>query len=252
MQAGIETLDAAAALLSEARRITVLTGAGVSAESGVPTFRGVAGLWKQRRPEELATPEAFAADPREVWEFYRWRRELVRPLEPNPGHLTLAAWQERFETLHLVTQNVDGLHGAAGSRDVIHLHGSLWRTRCLECGVEEERRDDLGDPESGQPVCPRCPRCEGLLRPAVVWFGEALPPESLQRALEVSRDCDAFLCIGTSSLVQPAASLPLLALQAGSPVVEINPEPTPLSELATMCLRGPSGEMLPALEARLP
>jgi len=238
-------LERAARVLSAARRVTVLTGAGISAESGVPTFRGEGGLWKNQRAEELATPEAFAVNPEKVWEFYLWRRQLLAPLEPNTGHRVLARWRKRFESFHLITQNVDGLHGAAGSREVLHLHGSLWATRCLDCAREEERRDTLAGP------LPRCSHCNGLLRPAVVWFGEALPEAALQASFERAGNCDVFLCIGTSSLVQPAASLPLAALETGAAVIEINPEPTPLSDLATLCLRGPAGKILPLIEERL-
>jgi len=240
-----QDLDKAASLLAGAGRVTAMTGAGVSAESGVPTFRGEGGLWKGRRPEEVATPEAFAADPEDVWEFYFWRRGMIAALEPNPGHYTLARWQERFDTFRLVTQNVDGLHGAAGSTGHLEIHGCLWRLRCIDCGREEERRDEPEGP------IPLCPACRGTLRPAVVWFGEALDPAVLQESFRWAADCDVFLSIGTSSLVQPAASLPLLARDAGTPIIEINPDPTPLSPLADVCLRGPSGTVLPALEERL-
>jgi NAD-dependent deacetylase len=235
-------IEEARNLLSEARRVSVLTGAGVSAESGVPTFRGSEGLWKSYRAEELATPEAFDRDPAVVWEWYRWRRGIVGEAKPNAAHETLARWQERFE-LHLITQNVDGLHTAAGSRDVIELHGCIWRERCLGCGAEGERREtEL--PE----IPPRCEGCGGMLRPAVVWFGEALPQEALQDAMRWAHDCELFLTIGTSAVVQPAASLPLLAAQAGACVIEVNPEETMATPHFHLSLRGKAAEILPRID----
>jgi NAD-dependent deacetylase len=235
------SLEEARAALSGARSITVLTGAGISAESGVPTFRGPGGLWRDYRPEDLATPEAFAADPRLVWEWYAWRRGLVARARPNPGHDALAALERRSADFALVTQNVDGLHARAGSRAVLEIHGSLWRTRCVACGAEA---DDLA--AAPDPLPPRC-ACGGLLRPGVVWFGEALPEDLLRRSLEAVRSCDALLVVGTSGVVQPAASLADVVLSRGAPVVEVNLDPTPLSDRATVSLRGRSGEILPRL-----
>ena len=237
--------DQAASLLETAQRVTVLTGAGVSAESGVPTFRGEDGLWHGRRPEEVATPQAFLENPEDVWEFYFWRRENLASIQPNPAHHTLASWETRFPSFQLITQNVDGLHAAAGSRNVIRLHGSIWRVRCTSCRREAERREPLDRP------IPYCPDCGEALRPAIVWFGEPLELESLEASMMHTRECDLFLSIGTSALVQPAASLPVMALESGATVIEINPEPTPLSGLATVCLRGPAGQVLPDLEARI-
>jgi NAD-dependent deacetylase len=235
------TIEAVRALLAPARSIVVLTGAGISAESGVPTFRGPGGLWREYRAEDLATPEAFARDPRLVWEWYDWRRQKIAPAKPNPGHDALVALEKRSPGLTLITQNVDGLHPLAGSRNLLEIHGSLWRTRCLSCG---ERRENREAPLARIP--PRC-ACEGLLRPDVVWFGEALPVDPLERAIRAVEACDLMLVIGTSSLVQPAASMADAALARGAPVVEINLEPTPLSDLATVALHGKAGEILSRL-----
>src|SRR5574341_154130 len=194
--------------LRAARHVAVLTGSGISAESGVPTFRDAqTGLWAKYRPEELATPEAFRRNPRLVWEWYEWRRGLVAKAAPNPGHLALAELERRVPRLTLVTQNVDGLHQQAGSRGVIELHGNLQRTKCFEENVVVEAWPITGA------APPRCPRCGGLLRPDVVWFGEALPQPALAAAVEAAQACDLFFAIGTSALVQPAASLPFEAIR---------------------------------------
>ncbi len=228
--------------LRTCRHAVALTGAGVSAESGVPTFRQAqTGLWARFKPGELATPEAFQRHPRRVWEWYAWRRETVARAAPNPAHLALASLERRLPRITLITQNVDGLHQRAGSRHVIELHGNLTRTRCAVEGRVVDRWDRSG------PVPPRCPRCGGPLRPDVVWFGEALPAEALAAAQAASRASDLFLCIGTSTVVFPAAELPFTALATGAGVVEINPEPTPLSVRAHWVLRGRAGEVLPAL-----
>ena len=235
------TLAAARALVAGARSIAVLTGAGISAESGVPTFRGPGGLWRNYRPEELATPEAFAADPSLVWEWYAWRRGLVAAARPNPGHEALAALERRSAAFQLITQNVDGLHVLAGSRAVIEIHGSLWRTRCVGCG--EVRTDRTPAPERIPPHCP----CGSLLRPDVVWFGEPLPEDLLGRSIDAVDACDLMLVVGTSGVVQPAASFADAALRRGAPVVEVNLDPTPLSGRATISLRGRSAALLPEL-----
>ena len=232
--------EAVRALLASARSIVVLTGAGISAESGVPTFRGPGGLWRQYRPEDLATPEAFANDPALVWEWYDWRRRKIAEALPNPGHAALVALEKRAPGFTLITQNVDGLHALAGSRRVLEIHGSLWRTRCLSCREVRERR------EPPDRIPPRC-ACEGLLRPDVVWFGESLPTELLERSIRAVEACDLMLVVGTSSLVQPAASMAGEALGRGKPVVEINLDPTPLSDHATHVLQGRSGEILPRI-----
>jgi NAD-dependent deacetylase len=234
------SLDAVRALLPAARSIAVLTGAGISAESGVPTFRGPGGLWRDFRPEDLATPEAFADDPRLVWEWYDWRRQKIAAAAPNLGHYALVTLEKRSPDFTLITQNVDGLHPLAGSRNLLEIHGNLWRTRCLSCHEVRETREPLAR------IPPRCP-CEGLLRPDVVWFGEPLPYDLLKRAIRAVEACDLMLVVGTSGLVQPAASMADAALARGVPVVEINLDPTPLSERATHALHGKAGEILPKL-----
>jgi NAD-dependent deacetylase len=233
--------DEAARRLGEAESLLVVTGAGISAESGVPTFRGAQGLWREYRPEDLATPEAFARDPGLVWEWYNWRRGLIAPLKPNAAHHAVAALEARGRDFLLATQNVDGLHAAAGSRRLVELHGTLWRLRCTSCPrIEEDRRSPL--PE----LPPRC-ACGGILRPDVVWFGEVLPADAVQRAFDAARRADVVLVVGTSSVVYPAASLPDVARQAGAYVVEVNPEPTPLTPLAHASLRGTAASVVPAL-----
>jgi len=236
-------LAAAAARLRGARRVLALTGAGVSAESGVPTFRGQDGLWRRFRAEDLATPQAFARDPKLVWEWYAWRREVIAPLRPNAAHVALAALEQRLPDFLLATQNVDGLHAVAGSRRLLELHGSLWRLRCVACGhAAEDRRMPL--PE----LPPRC-ACGTVLRPDVVWFGEMLPAAAVEQAVAAAQEAEVVLVIGTSSLVYPAAALPEMARAAGAFVVEINTETTPLTASADVSLRGPAAEITPALLA---
>jgi NAD-dependent deacetylase len=227
--------------LKKARRVAVLTGAGVSAESDVPTFRDPQGLWASFKPEELATPEAFRRNPRRVWEWYEWRRQRIHTVIPNPGHLALAAMERLLPKFTLVTQNVDGLHQRAGSKRVLELHGNITRTKCFEEDTLVAEWKETGA------VPPRCPRCGGLLRPDVVWFGEMLPVAVSQEAERASEACDLFLSVGTSTLVYPAAGLPFVALRAGAAVVEVNPQATPLTDEAAFSLRGTSGTVLPAL-----
>ena len=220
----------------------VLTGSGISAESGVPTFRDAqTGLWARYDPMELATPEAFTRDPRLVWEWYAWRRKLVEGASPNPGHEALAELERHVPEFTLITQNVDGLHRRAGSQRVIELHGNIMRSICSREGVVAEPRGD--DPE----VPPTCLRCGAILRPDVVWFGETLPQKELEEAFMAAHNCDLFFSIGTSSLVQPAASLPFEALRGGVSVVEVNSDETPLTRHVEYGLRGRAGEVLPAL-----
>ncbi len=227
--------------LRVARYVAVLTGAGISAESGVPTFRGAqTGLWAQYNPHELATPEAFRRNPRLVWEWYAWRRELVSKARPNAGHLALAEMERHVPRFMLITQNVDGLHQQAGSRAVIELHGNLARFKCFQ---EDTPVVEWAETE----LPPRCPRCGGLVRPDVVWFGEHLPRQARLAAIEAAQQCDLFFSIGTSGLVEPAASLPYEALRRGVTVVEINPDVTPLTSDATFALQGPVGQVLPLL-----
>lgn len=230
--------------LRSAHSLMVLTGAGVSAESGVPTFRGKDGFWRKFSPQELATMDAFMRNPRLVWEWYEYRRRLIQDVQPNPAHYAIKDLEDGFDEFLLVTQNIDGLHQRAGSRKIAELHGNIWRDRCLRCDrVYDHKEVDLGE------IPPKCV-CGGSLRPDVVWFGEALPQEILSQAFQAAQSCDLFLSVGTSALVQPAASLPLLALRNGAFVVEINPEPTPLSERVDESIRGKAGEVLPRLVKR--
>ena len=241
-----DEVERARELLEHATSVAVLTGAGISAESGIPTFRdALTGLWERFRPEDLATPEAFRANPKLVWEWYAWRRAKVGEARPNPGHLALARLEEacaaRSARFALVTQNVDGLHQAAGSRNVIELHGNIRRVKCFDRHHAIDAWDDAGE------VPPRCPKCGSPLRPDVVWFGEMLPEAALESAFAAARGCEVFLSVGTSTVVEPAASLPFLARRSGAAVVEVNPQPTPLTREATVSLRGPAGEVLPRL-----
>lgn len=231
--------------LRRASRVAVLTGAGISAESGVPTFRDAqTGLWARYSPEELATPEAFHANPRLVWDWYAWRRQLVAEARPNPGHLALAVLEDSYAGFRLITQNVDGLHQRAGSREVIELHGNIARVKCIEGCGPAETYDQRRRP-------PPCPRCGAMLRPDVVWFGEALPTSALAGAQRAAGECDVFFSIGTSALVYPAADLPMQAKHAGAMLVEVNRDETPLTARADHVLRGAAGEILPALLAAL-
>lgn len=230
------------ARLASARRFAVLTGAGVSQESGVPTFREArTGLWAKFQPEELATPEGFLRQPRLVWEWYAWRRQLVAAAQPNPAHLALAQLEQQAPQFQLITQNVDGLHQRAGSRKVIELHGNITRTKCFDEGTVVSRWEATGEPP------PRCPRCGGMLRPDVVWFGEALPEAAMDAAWRASTSCDVFLSVGTSTVVYPAAALPFEALRTGATIIEINPGPTPLTDQAHYVLTGAAGTVLPEL-----
>lgn len=227
--------------ISRAERLMVLTGAGISAESGAPTFRGDGGMWKERRAVDLATPEAFARDPELVWEFYNWRREVLAPLRPNAAHLALVGLESRIPGFALATQNIDGLHQLAGSRNILELHGNIWRVRCTRCGSIFVNRD------IPLPVLPRCGECGGLLRPHVVWFGESLNPAILESVYRALQKCDVMLVIGTSGAVQPAASMGLHALHHGAFVAEINMEPTPYSSIFSVSIQGKAGEVTPRL-----
>jgi NAD-dependent deacetylase len=232
--------------LRAAERIVAFTGAGISAESGLSTFRDAqTGLWAKYRPEDLATPQAFRRNPRMVWEWYEWRRDFVAQAEPNPGHHALARIEAARPGFLLATQNVDGLHARAGSRNLVELHGNIRRTICFDHRHLAESWDPADEPP------PRCSQCGGLLRPDVVWFGEALPEGALRRAQEAAAQCDLFLSIGTSTMVYPAAELPFIAGSNGATVVEINPDVTPLSRLADFVLREKAGVALPAIAAAM-
>lgn len=237
-------LPRAADILRSAERVTILTGAGVSAESGVPTFRGADGLWEGSRVEEVATPRAFERDPALVWRFYNLRRENLRRVEPNPGHQAIVAMEQRWgDRFVLVTQNVDGLHGQAGSHRVLELHGNLHRTRCTRCGMIEDRGlEPLGD----MPSCSDS-ACDGLLRPDIVWFEEMLPEGVLDSARLAVVGCNCLLVVGTSAMVYPAAGLIPLAQHVGAAVIEVNLTPTAATDQADIGLYGPSGEVLPRL-----
>lgn len=242
MRDSITFPDELISFLRKASDLVALTGAGVSQESGLRTFRDAqTGLWAQYKPEDLASPEAFRRDPRLIWDWYAWRREAVKGVRPNSGHYALAEIEKRVPKFTLITQNVDGLHSMAGSQTVLELHGNIQRVRCADCRTFAETWED--DTES----VPRCRNCGGLLRPDVVWFGEALPRDQLEAAVEAARSCDMFFSIGTSGVVQPAASLAFAAHNRGAVVIEINAEPTPLTSKADYVFHGKSGEILPEL-----
>jgi NAD-dependent deacetylase len=227
--------------LASARSVSVLTGAGISAESGIPTFRGNDGLWRNFRAEDLATPEAFARDPKLVWEWYDWRRSVIATAQPNAGHLALAQIERNVPRFTLITQNVDGLHGRAGSASVLKVHGDIWTLRCTVC--ERERQDFRPHLSPLPPVC----ACGGMERPGVVWFGEGLPEAIWMEAVRSAKECDLFFVIGTSAVVHPAAGLVYLAKQGGAKIVEINIAETPVSGSVDISWRAPAAEALPML-----
>ncbi len=239
--------------LSSAKQITVLTGAGVSKESGIPTFRdALDGLWARFDPTQLATPQAFKADPKLVWDFYEYRRELMRPAQPNPGHYALAALQKRCPTLRIITQNVDDLHERAGSTDVIRLHGNIAHNKCAANCQGDLTLVDVSqltwDKTSGPPPCPHCGQ---PIRPDVVWFGEMLPHKALKRAYELLSQCDVILVVGTSGLVSPSSEMPGIVKENGGVVIEVNPDTSMITRIATLKLEGPSGVILPQVVAAL-
>jgi NAD-dependent deacetylase len=235
-----------ASRLHAAQRITVLTGAGVSAASGVPTFRGAEGLWRQFSPQDLATPDAFARDPHLVWEWYAWRRERVAACDPNPAHEVIARWSQR-DGCCVITQNVDDLHVRAGTKHLVRLHGSLWQLSCWK-GCTAGRRPWRDERVPLDELPPRCPHCGGLARPAVVWFGESLAEADVAAALDACR-CDVFVTIGTSAIVYPAAGLVEQARRLGAFTAEINLEPTPASAAVDVSIQGSAEEILPNIDA---
>lgn len=246
MEASPEIPEALLESIRSSDHVCVLTGSGISAESGVPTFREAqTGLWEKYDPHELATPEAFLRDPQLVWNWYRWRRDLVAGVDPNAGHRALAELASLVRKFTLITQNVDGLHQRAGSRDVIEFHGNIFEDRCFVEGCAVEGVEDAGD------VVPTCPACRAYVRPGVVWFGEAIPEAALVGAMTAASSCDLFFSIGTSSLVWPAAGLADAARAAGATLVEVNPNATPLSDCSDFCLSGNAGIVLPELLSRL-
>lgn len=243
-----DMLERAASYLRQARHVAVLTGAGVSKESGVPTYRdALTGLWSNYSFEELASPEGFQRDPAAVWTWYEERRAQLAHVQPNPGHVALAQLEPLFDRWDLITQNVDDLHERAGSADVVHLHGRLLETKCF---ADCQGAPTLIAPEAfvnGEHPPPVCPHCGSWLRPNVVWFGEMLDLNDLIAAQAAAEECDVMLVVGTSGLVFPAAGLPHTVAMRQAPVIEVNPEATDISRIANVCLRGPSGEMLPRL-----
>lgn len=241
-----ESVARARDALAAARSIVVLTGAGISAESGIPTFRdAMTGLWSRYRPEDLATPEAFASDPATVWAWYAWRRQRVASVAPNPGHAAIARLERqalaRGARFLLVTQNVDGLHAAAGSERMVELHGNIRRVKCFAGGHPADAWSEAS------PGPPACTRCGSPLRPDVVWFGESLPRGAIESALREARACEVFLSVGTSGVVEPAASLPFAALESGAQVIEVNPERTPLTRHAAIAIASAAGAALQRL-----
>lgn len=227
--------------LARARSVTVLTGAGLSADSGVPTFRGTDGLWRNFRAEDLATPEAFQRDPRLVWEWYNWRRELIATAKPNAAHVAIADLERRIPRFWVITQNVDGLHRDAGSMKLSEIHGNIWKVRCTTCGLVEINR------QVPIPIPPACSACGRLVRPHIVWFGEPLAPEDLATSHAALESCEVLLVVGTSGVVHPAASFARIAKKAGAFLVEINLDDTPNTDLADAVLRGRARDLVPLL-----
>lgn len=228
--------------LKDIESIFVLTGAGISADSGIPTFRGKDGLWKNYRATDLATLESFQKNPELIWEWYHWRQSIILKAKPNGGHRALTEFERLFPSLLILTQNVDGLHQEAGSRKVLELHGNIFRARCMDCGnvINHQLQPDI----------PKC-ECGAMMRPDVVWFGEAVPTGVLQRSFSFIDNCDLVIVIGTSAVVQPAASLPIYGKNRGLPLAVVNPEPTPISNFADFQLLGRAAEILPEIVRRL-
>jgi NAD-dependent deacetylase len=231
--------------IKKVKTLTLLSGSGISAESGVPTFRGKDGLWKKYRAENLATPRAFYSNHKLVWEWYNWRREIISDKKPNPAHYACVDLEGKFQSnFNIITQNVDGLHQKAGSKNIIELHGSIWRTKCTECGNKEENREKLNN-------SPKCHICGGLLRPDVVWFGEALDEKVILKAFDTIFASEMVIIIGTSGVVYPAAQFGSTAKDNGSFLVEINLDETPNSSQVDISIKGKAGEILPKIVYKL-
>ncbi|MHA2141750.1 MAG: NAD-dependent protein deacylase [Candidatus Thorarchaeota archaeon] len=239
-----ETLSKAARIIANAEYMIALTGAGVSRESNVPTFRGPDGLWRNYDAMELATPQAFARNPELVWEWYSWRQGIIAECELNPAHTTIANWESNGILNHLITQNVDGLHRRAGSENVLEVHGDIWATKCTSCNYQ-------GQSDSPAVGIPLCPECNNILRPDVVWFGESLDSRIMTRVHEELASADVCIVIGTSALVQPAASFPFVVKHTGGKILEVNVEHTPLTPAADVHVSGKAGETLPQIDSLL-
>ena len=237
-----ESLEQARELVENANNIVILTGAGISAESGIPIFRGDQGLWKDIRPEDIATPEAFAKDPKFVWEWYDLRRQTIIEAEPNPGHYALVELENKKEGFTLITQNIDGLHKRSGNKNIIEMHGNIWQMRCTKCG---HIYFDYEVPLKQLP--PSCKKCGEMTRPNVVWFGEMIEMSLIDKVLKAIEECHVMLIVGTSGVGGPAASMGLVAKQTDKTVIEINPEETPSSGLYDIVIREKSGGILPLL-----
>jgi NAD-dependent deacetylase len=237
-------IEKAGEIIRSSKHLIALTGAGISNESNVPTFRGKDGLWRNYDPMQLATPSAFVRNPSLVWEWYSWRQGLIKACSPNPAHTTLASWEKRGLLKSLITQNVDGLHRRAGSETVLEVHGDLWAIKCTSCSFHSRLSEPVSDP-------PKCPECGQLLRPNVVWFGESLDPLMMSRVYDELSRADVILVVGTSALIQPAASFPLIVRQNGGLIVEVNVERTPLTVLCEVHINGKAGEILPRIAALL-
>jgi len=235
------SLERAAEIILSSRYLIALTGAGISAESGIPTFRGKGGLWEKYRPEELATPEAFARNPKLVWEWYAWRINLIQNAQPNPAHIALAELEKLGVLKVVITQNVDNLHERAGTKNLIKIHGDIFTVWCIKCSYEEK----ISETPRDLPI--RCPKCGGLMRPGVVWFGEPIPPNVLTRVYEEAERADAILVIGTSGVVMPAGAIPRIVKGNGGKIIEINIEETVITPIADVSLRGKAGEILPSV-----
>ncbi len=241
----IEFPDDFIGILKNAKKVAILTGAGISAESGVPTFRGEDGIWKKFKPEELATVDAFMSNPKLVWEWYLWRRQIMSEVGPNAAHDALVDMEILFDEFSLITQNVDGLHRMAGSKNIYEVHGNISLNKCLDCSLPYEGEINLENNE-----LPEC-QCGGKIRPDVVWFGEMLPADVINNAFVASEQAELFFSIGTSAVVHPAASLPITAKQSGAYLVEVNLDPTPLSGLADCVFHGQAGEILPQIVEKI-